>query len=1225
MNDDYDLTPDQRAWWVEKLPKQWGLQTEIAKALHAKRQGEEASWKTQISLFFKGDAKGLSAVFSNDVRVATVATKLSVTPSELRAWLDMAKGTTRADAFDTLRVPGFEDYGPIPVLEAFWPPVNEQTAFNLIHSGRFHTSAGGVVKVDDLVAVLEEATGAVPRAIVIAAEHGLGRTPLLRHLAARLTDRDRLLAPWVPGGIPTGGVVVWDDLDALSPDRRHALLAEARRARATLLTTTSRSDPLTDLPQDRVVVTLRPGYVSWALEYVGHLAKVLTALLRRPIDLSPLAAWLEDDPAAAALASRADTIGFLARHLADGHKVPVRMCDVAGLAVKRKAVALRQEGRRPEALVTELCGGAFLGRLAAEMCRTGSSRVSLASAAKHLVAVAGQGLAGQEEETWGELGAPGMVAVLDAMIGVGLLHRVGDDVLVSPEVFLVSALGAVLRQHADDTALLGAVVMEPRWSGALVAAAELDHDIVPMLKAVSRLSGGVRMQAQEALTQLLGSGVAASSAAVVQAAFLDSAWWWTVNRANARSMTMDFALGGGPRPAPAASRRGLVSGVAPLVALGLASWHHTKVLPACITDQMIRGSNAAREFGPLLTAMGVPEPTDEAVQDTLFLGCPFQSDTILRADCWARMPPLEQDLKGTPGGLNQDDCALWWRTVAVARLRRERDGIARLAGCAGDMRLSSAMIHTGRGVEMWSGMLVERFKARDPAAPGAFADGVRFVIERGGLANLRGLSSAWDAVRASRMAPAVSAAVASAVGPWETCFPEVSAWVITQVLSVEHRAALWTAWTAAGADAHQQLPWRAFLDAGLPEATVLRWALDSFPDEPAVEAGQTWVPDANPAVLQLRHHRRSVQIDILEHLAAHGDRDTLLALADDDDDIARAAMSSLGRRFPRDARRLTILGCAQSKSVVKQAILAAYSPEVDDGDLWESVAKAESEWPARLVRLAQHAVVVGDESWPTVLEMLRLAEIAATPSDERDATLAEMARADGTTAEPIDPRMRQMLDVLAPAVRQLLTDLGGILHDAHRRLGRDVRIVVEHVSQSPRLMSILSGGAHAAWWGLLATVRTPTWVARALADSFSATGDVDRAYARLDACAAAGLAADVVEPLVGEGPLGELATIVVARQSPRTEALVPALERLLAGRPMSGEDGRPVGCQAHIVARLIGEAPEQALDRMRLLLQPLPLDHQEAWWRLVLGLFPDGMLRAAAVDEWMAVREATEA
>jgi hypothetical protein len=1220
MNDDYDLTPEQRRWWAEKLPKRRGLQTQIAQALRAKKQGEEASWRTQISLFFKGDAKGLAAVFSHEARVEIVAETIRVAAADLRAWLDAAKGTARADAIDMLRLPGFEDYGPLPALTAFWPPVQDQTAFHLVYRKRVHTSAGGAVKVDDLVEVLSDARAGVPRAIVIAADHGMGRTPLLRYLAARLMDGERPVSPWVPGGVPDAGVVMWDDLDALSPDRRQALIAEVHRTCATLLTSTNRADSLADLPQDRVVVTLRPGYVSWALEYLGHLEKLLPAILHRPVDLSPLAEWLEDDPAAAALAGRADTIGFLARNIADGHKVPVRLCDIAELAVKRKASALRQDGRGPEALVTELCGVAFLGRLAEDMCRSGSTRVPLATAAKLLVAAAGKGLAGRQDETWGELGAPGMLAVLEAMMTVGLLHRAGDDVLVSPEVYLVSALGRVLRRHADDAALVGAIVMEPRWCGSLVAAAELDGDIVPMLTAIGRLSAGVRVQAQEALTLLLSSGVAASSATVLQEAFIDAAWWWTVNRANPRSMTIDIAIGGSPGPAAAAPRGGLVSGIAPLVALGLASAHHVRRLPSSITPQMIRGARAAREFGALLRALGVPDATDESLHDTLFLGCPFQSDAILHAENWARLPPLEHDLNRTPGGINQEDCALWWRAVAVPRLRRERDGVARLVGCAGGMRLRSAMMHTGRGVEMWSAMLVERFTAGDAEAPAAFADGVRFTIDWGGLANLRGLVSVWDAVRPTRMGPAASVAVAAALPPWGPSLPEVATWVITQVLSKDQQMALWTAWTEASPDAHPHLPWRAFLEGGVPEATVLNWALDSLPDEPVMEAGQRWVPDANPGVLQLRHHGRSVQIDILEHLAVHGERETLLLLADGDYQFAKAARPALQRRFPRDARRLRVLMWAASRLPNRSASLAAFRPEADDGDLWESVAHQAQNLPERLVRLVQHAVVVGDESWPMVLDLLRLAEIAATPVGDREQALAEMAAVDGTNVEQVDSRVADMLDALEPALPPLLAEVGGVLLDAHRRLGRDVRVIVEHLAQSHRLMAMLSGGGHAAWWGLLAAAMTPAWVARVISDGFSATGDVDGTYARLDGCAAAGLVADVVEPLVGEGPLGELATIVFARRSPRTEDLVLALERLLAGRSMSDGDGRPVACQAHLTARLIGEAPEPALDRLRLLLQPLPVDHQEAWWRLVLGLFPEGVLRAAAVDAWIATQ-----
>ena len=163
----YTLSEAQKAIWHQQLGEQpRGTQRDLARALARKVKGKESAWATPMTNFFKGDDGGLRAVFDHPERLKVVAEGLGLSPRQLRDKLALAQGIPPEDALDEMRVPGFEDLGPRPILEAFYPPAHRETQFHLPgHSAATHTSSGGQVNLDELTRAAANSVGCSARSV----------------------------------------------------------------------------------------------------------------------------------------------------------------------------------------------------------------------------------------------------------------------------------------------------------------------------------------------------------------------------------------------------------------------------------------------------------------------------------------------------------------------------------------------------------------------------------------------------------------------------------------------------------------------------------------------------------------------------------------------------------------------------------------------------------------------------------------------------------------------------------------------------------------------------------------------------------------------------------------------------------------------------------------------------------------------------------------------------
>lgn len=240
------------------------------------------------------------------------------------------------------------------MLEAHFPAVDQEARWLMPGHGQQASQTGGKLELGRFVEAISNRREDLALAIVFVGGRGLGTTPTLHALVARVkAELDVLVHEWPAAPAEPNPILVRDDLDRLPALERRRLMEAVRKTNGTLISTSSVEDPLADLPHEKVVVQLQPGQSWWAVQYLEHLEAML-AKRSHAVELQTLRDWLEDDPYTSALAGRIDTLGILARHVVDGGTVPTRHADVLRLSLERWERLLRQRGHGPTALTLRL-------------------------------------------------------------------------------------------------------------------------------------------------------------------------------------------------------------------------------------------------------------------------------------------------------------------------------------------------------------------------------------------------------------------------------------------------------------------------------------------------------------------------------------------------------------------------------------------------------------------------------------------------------------------------------------------------------------------------------------------------------------------------------------------------------------------------------------------------------------------------------------------------------
>lgn len=1216
----FNLSPEQQATWSDQLPElRRGLQTEIAKVLERKRHGGRSSWKTQLSAFFQGKEKGLKAVFEHPARLEIVAKHIGATPTKLKRWLDIATGVPVQDEPGLVRVPGFEDYGALPASQVYFPPKLREARFHLPTHGLLHSSGGGNLDLDKLVEVATStAEPAVARAIVVVGGRGVGRSPTLEAIAQRLIGAGLDVWRWQSGQpVESDGVVLLiDDLDELDASERASALSMVKAANALVVCAVGFDDHLLDLPAERAIIEIAEGDEPWARAYLEHLAGPVAEALARQINTEPIREWLSDEPDTTAFLNRADTLGLLARHVADGGEVPLPEGHLLELVIRRWAHLLRRDGRGPEALTVELCLPGALAHLARAACRNGRWSHRLQDVAGALVEVAGNRLAGSNDGVWRELGAPGMLAVVDALEGHGFFVRRGGELEPVQQILQGAALGHVLHKDPDDLDTLGHAVADSRWHAGILVAAGLAGDTAPMLAALEALPLGPRVHSYALVTRLLASSVNCSDTALLRRWFRRCLLWWASTPPESRSVTMTIGSGSAPQRSPA--NEALIGGSSPLLVLARAS-------------KMRRGFlSGPSSKGDLLDGDGLPEDerrylkllsrqaTDESLDDALLVGAPYQCDLILDPARWAKLPSATMRGHELPGGLTREEYGIWWRTVAAPRLKQDAAGRSMVAGTATGWSVTWSMCQTDEpGTRLWSDALAAELDDGAEGAPAAFGEAVSYVMEVGGLANFNGICSVWASVKGRRRR-AVLKAVAEALPRPETWFLHDTfiPWILRELLQHDELHRCWAEWRSASGQTLARMPWKAFLEARLPATDVMSWAIETLPESPRA-AGKTAsrIPTTGTSlVMQFHEARDAPQAAILDHLVELADPEVLEALLAAPQEWSQKAWKRLEETGPDRARVLRLQWAAASDDAgVRMQLIGHLVPQPGEFELWKAAAQTSPNWHESLVRWVQAAACnEGEERWLAANEALSVAEELVGSREAAAESIGEMFAADveEVSAEEAKQSAQELVEQLHDGVPALLQDLGSVLaqapdpDDGHEQL-------VRRLFAGP-LRPLVRG--HQGLWSLAWRVGGFDYVTDLLVTGNSDDDTGAATLERLYTCVSIGLIDGIIRPLLLHNVLGRSSTLVFAnRIAPRHDDL---MREALDGQPVLDAQGRPDPATAALARKLASVNADDAVRWVEQATQDLAAANAAQWWEALLPAVGPGRARMRSVSAW---------
>jgi hypothetical protein len=1238
MNDRFTLSPAQQEAWTSsfgRLPR--GKQTGIANALQRKARGTDASWRTQLSAFFKGEERGLRAFFSDVKRLKIVAEELDLSPQTLERSLSAAKGATIEDDLLETRLPGFEDRGPVPILTAFFPPRLRQLQVRASSGQSPSTSAGGSVQLEKVIDAIRSLDAHLPRAFVITGTSGSGRGPLAKAVAAVLEKEGRAPQLWSPGTVTAARCTLVFDFHLLPAERRSLLLRELKAQGALLIATTSAQDRLLDLPKDHVLCALGECDPSWAMELVEHIQRVARTSWEWEFDTTKLVDWLEDDPYSVSLTSSADGIGILARHVADGGQVPVQRREFVRLSLRRWARSLRQRKEGAAAIVLETCGEVVLRRLAVDACLRGSSTFSVADVARELVRSA-EGLAGRD--MWEKLGAPGMLGVLESWVNVGVFVRAGDDLRLTHPATLVAALGIELPEQLHDEALVRAIVLNSEWHGALTAAIEITGNPSPIIEALDRQPPSVRCLAFPAYTHVLLGGGRPSDVKGFESTFISVLRWWSSWPADTRNITMTLALSGAPESPP--QPEALIEGLAPLVALGLASRKHDAVLRQHLTVDSMRAVQLDPAQQRYLQIMKRQPPGDDDIALALMLGAPFQSDSILDSAPWRRLPGLDTDSVKWPFGITREEYAFWWREVAVPRLQKEPDRDARIAGTREGCSIRSALTQVGKGARIWSEALLRRIEGDDPAAAVAFVDLVAFALEWAGLALATELQSMWGRVASLRKLEQLREAVATAELPepsnWRA--PEMfKAWFLTAVATNELRERLWTRWMSAD-DRSTRVPWRNFLEAGLQADRIVDWALSTIPEDAGIPRSLVKPAEVSGGGIAFitSDPEEALQIQALDFIVKEGTAAAVISLMNAIMIAGNGSVRAYSRWYFRAWMRLQqiapdLLRKYRIQAAIdfpepefRQQILADTTPRVGEAPLWTALrdtSASVSEWLIRHCQVGC-ALLEGEDPGPYFRAVIEVLEAFAKGSPTGQAAFNALVldvtprsannETEGAPTSGEDNHLAASAEI-DNALPSLLGSVGVLLRDAC--LKRDVQAdLVRRVLHSEHLLP--QTASTTAWWSLAIDVLGASFVLNAIMtraghlEHVCQTGLLALAHADDVTLTAR------VFPLMSHPELGSAARLATARRvlSQGADRVSEVLERVPLIAPTGGIDTVAV----FLMNRLVKLDPEEATRTLSRRLRNEPLPARANWWTLVIPELPNGPLREVAIREYLSAQ-----
>lgn len=1088
--EDFELSDEQKEAWQELLEQNLPpkiTRTKIAESI-AKAEGKSiASWKTLMTGFFRGDARPLKYVLTEEGRLGIVAKAFSKSKEQIKEWLQIARaGHPVGDHPLEIRLVGFEDYGSLPILEAYYPPCIKRGQDSLPPNNpeneppRLSGHAGGVVELDDIVARLVPRQPPVELAIVIKSEPGLGKSVLLKAVAARMGELEHQTFHWpTHTTVPVGAVVLCDDIDTLGKGERQRLYRLVKDRTCTLVATTSVDDPLGDLPKYHSVYTLREGHLRWSLDFLEHIQKVARQFWGLDLSFEVLRSELEDDPWLCKLAGRLDLLGLLAREMSDkeGSLVPIETLPerIVEIFVER----LGRLGYASEALLLDECGPEALSIAATELCLSSDFRLSRRNLAQAFVKAA-DGVVGQNhnlQEAWAKVGIGGMLSLADSLNEVGMFRRCGKSLLPTIPFVMIAFLGHALHKELHDNTryqgankpLLQEILLKPRLHDALIIAAQKEGELSPILKAIFEQPPAVLAQSVSALTLLLGRGLPAFNGELLENAFLLCLSWWA--RWPARERKMTITLGPFTNTGPEKVQEAWFGGAPPLLHLAFASLKYQSQLSVIEVESIKSSESIPPSLLDYLLLMGYEEAQMERVVDALAVGALFQTDAILEPKLWARFPLRSMDASLLPGGLHREDYDLWWRRCAVPRLMEEEQGEDMIAGVTEGFSILSGMSQNYRGSEIWRKALQTKILASHPQAPASFAKAIKFTLARGGEVNQKVLQRLWEDIPGAKLRRRLREAVVKALTKVE---PELTwnrndfaTWIFCSVLGSKECQQLWELWSSQKMDV---VPWKPLLEGGVDRFQLLSWALETLPQNWQRTLGGPTQQGMSGGIVLMnvdRPHEDACQAQVLQALALSNDVQIVVEIIRSGlQPWAEKAFHQFLKLDQEETRRARLeLAPLYHQWKVRQALLGDLLPEPDEAELWEKIANSSVSLAESIARWAQYAWSAPENPWEGAHLTLKEAETLLMNPEQGWPLFLEMVakqERESTESDALRAHFETLRKALPKEIGDALCDLSQLFYMAVEQGIERPEMLVRFILCSPHYRPYILGGRNYA-------------------------------------------------------------------------------------------------------------------------------------------------------------------
>lgn len=1157
---EWHLTPSQadawRAHWA--ATKNTRNQSDIAKELAKINVGARGRgggrkkadvWEVDLSGFFNAKNECLVRVLGND-EVAHVVGRLTGhrDAEGLRAVHRKIRGLA-ADGPHDIRVAGFEDFGPVPVDEVYFPMQAGGT-------GGFSEDGKEVpLHPQTLPNLVRACTPRGPsRLIMVHGPEGAGKSTLLRAAAAALVRAGVEITGPELGSARVAILPTWDHLSAERRVRTGAWLEEPGRA---VLLSRSSDRVAPTFAGETATLQLASVQPYTAGEYVRHLARVVAARWDLVLDPAPLIAWLEDDPLAPRLAGRFRTLGWLARALVDQGSVPARPKEWTAWLLARTVG--RTTGDEAERAFYEVAGERFVGGLASWMVRHRQLGVP-----PEVV----YGVAGEVAEAFGARVAAGEAGLFKPVAfgqRAGLFESRADGSGIG---FVAPALG-LASAAASWPRLLPHLLGWDEAHDALQSAAEQEGDEV--LSAALALPPATLVLGMPGLTRVVCSAARFRNATLFRRAFRLCATWWAHAPKNA---TAPNAEGWAP---PSHHR---ILGASPLLLLAQAATRYRALLGGTL-HPLDPETDLAPEFRAWLSTFGVAPPSAERL------------DAVLRFIAPAHVPdfPRDGDIRDGWSWTDADLPAVhpheweaWWRTVVVP-MCVGADADAKIAGAAdGWSPLTPCYQNSERGLHTWVAAMDRIIERRDPRAPAAVAAAVTFAFQRGGSRIhsfvAAGIAGRWARLRRELKAPCRECLVAVDPREWWDSYDKPAGAmtlleaVVSRVLDQDDILPIWDAWAHKNPEA---LPWRDLVRAGLPVSRVIDWAL---------AGGATGLKDkedrrfgfGEPTV-QPSHRRLA-----LEELGRQASVEALIRLMEEDVPHAHrhAAMLRLQRLPATSGRAARIASAPRCDFHERELLIRELIPTEDEAEAWTAVQGRVSSLHEAFARVVQTCWGrSGPERWRPLFDALDFVERECRPRKRPSKAQRELVR-------DMEGMRRYGAGCFGYQLRR--DDIAGYEEDRHD--------VVRRLLSSDFWAPAFSDWTVAGIWPLAARLLPrPEFDALVRREATTLWG-LDARPARLSSLMMGGQF-DLVVQFLRDPELAPAAATVLAglnygeRAWPRTR-----VQELLVGAPP-----RRDGVIDVLLPAAIRNDPEPTLDWVIELLAALPAEDAVSWWRQLLPAF----------------------